>query len=76
MKALGAKNKLSLEDKKNKRLKKWLMTLNKEQKELLTEYCNENSQRDLDIYFHAYERVLRPNLYILADKDVIETEKI
>lgn len=73
---MGAKNKLSLEDKKNKRLKKWLMTLNKEQKELLTEYCNENSQRDLDIYFHAYERVLRPNLYILADKDVIETEKI
>lgn len=73
---MGAKNRLTADEKKNKRLMRWLMSLTKEQKELLTEYCNEQSKNDLIGHFYAYERVLRPALYILADSDVIEAEKI
>lgn len=73
---MGAKNKLTAEEKKNKRLMKWLMSLNKEQKELLTEYCNEQSKDDIVAHFYAYERVLRPALYTLADNDILEAEKI
>ncbi|MFR1378861.1 MAG: hypothetical protein ACLSTJ_07875 [Clostridium neonatale] len=73
---MGAKNKLTAEEKKNKRLMKWLMSLNREQKQLLTEYCNEQSKSDIVAHFYAYERVLRPALYALANNDIIETEKI
>lgn len=73
---MGAKNRLTADEKKNKRLMRWLMSLTKEQKELLTEYCNEQSKNDLIGHFYAYERVLRPALYTLADSDVIEAEKI
>ena len=60
---MGVKNKLSAEDKKNKRLAKWLRSLDKDQRMLLTEYCIEQSQSDLQAYFNTYERVLRPALY-------------
>lgn len=73
---MGAKNKLTAEEKKNKRLMKWLMSLNREQKQLLTEYCNEQSKSDIVAHFYAYERVLRPALYTLANNDIIEAEKI
>lgn len=73
---MGAKNKLTAEEKKNRRLMKWLMSLSKEQKELLTEYCNEQSKSDIVAHFYAYERVLRPALYTLADNDILEAEKI
>lgn len=73
---MGAKNKLTAEEKKNKRLMKWLMSLNREQKQLLTEYCNEQSKSDIVAHFYAYERVLRPALYTLSDNDIIEAEKI
>ena len=73
---MGAKNKFTAEEKKNRRLMKWLMSLNKEQKELLTEYCNEQSKDDIVAHFYAYERVLRPALYTLADNDILEAEKI
>lgn len=73
---MGAKNKLTTEEKKNKRLMKWLMSLNREQKQLLTEYCNEQSKSDIVAHFYAYERVLRPALYTLADNDILEAEKI
>lgn len=73
---MGAKNKLTAEEKKNKRLMKWLMSLNREQKQLLTEYCNEQSKSDIVAHFYAYERVLRPALYSLANNDIIEAEKI
>ena len=52
------------------------MTLNREQKQLLTEYCNEQSKSDIVAHFYAYERVLRPALYTLADNDILEAEKI
>lgn len=67
---------LDYEGKKNRRLGRWLASLNKEQRELLTEYCVSQSESDLVIQFQAYERVLRPALYTLADNDVIEAEKI
>lgn len=73
---MGAKNKLTAEEKKNRRLMKWLMSLNREQKELLTEYCNEQSKSDIVAHFYAYERVLRPALYKLVDNDILEAEKI
>lgn len=73
---MGAKNKLTAEEKKNRRLMKWLISLNREQKELLTEYCNEQSKSDIVAHFYAYERVLRPALYTLADNDILEAEKI
>lgn len=73
---MGVKNRLTVEEKKNKRLMKWLMTLSKEQRQLLSEYCNEQSKNDLVGHFYAYERVLRPALYTLADSNVIEAEKI
>lgn len=73
---MGAKNKLTAEEKKNRRLMKWLMSLNKEQKELLTEYCNEQSKNDIVAHFYAYERVLRPALYSLVNDNILETEKI
>lgn len=73
---MGAKNKLTAEEKKNKRLMKWLMSLNREQKQLLTEYCNEQSKSDIVAHFYAYERVLRPALYTLTDNDILEAEKI
>lgn len=72
---MGAKNKLTAEEKKNRRLMKWLMSLNKEQKELLTEYCNEKSKNDIVAHFYAYERVLRPELYSLVNNNILETEK-
>ena len=67
---------LNSEGKKNRRLGKWLASLNKEQRELLSEYCLNQSQSDLALQFKAYEMVLRPALYTLADNDVIEAEKI
>ena len=73
---MGVKNKLTFEEKKNRRLMKWLMTLNREQKELLTEYCNEQSKSDIVAHFYAYERVLRPVLYSLVNNDILEAEKI
>lgn len=73
---MGSKNKLTAEEKKNRRLMKWLMSLNKEQKELLTEYCNEQSKNDIVAHFYAYERVLRPALYSLVNDNILETEKI
>lgn len=73
---MGAKNRLTADEKKNKRLMKWLMTLTREQKDLLAEYCNEQSKNDLIGHFYAYERVLRPALYTLADSNIIEAEKI
>lgn len=76
MNSLGVKNRLTADEKKNKRLMRWLMSLTREQRELLTEYCNEQSKNDLVGHFYAYERVLRPALYTLADSDVIEAEKI
>ena len=51
------------------------MSLNKEQKELLTEYCNEKSKNDIVAHFYAYERVLRPELYSLVNNNILETEK-
>jgi hypothetical protein len=74
--SLGAKNRLTADEKKNKRLMRWLMSLTRDQKELLAEYCNEQSKNDLIGHFYAYERVLRPALYTLTDSDVIEAEKI
>lgn len=71
---MGVKNKLSAEDKKNKRLAKWLMSLNRDQRMLLTEYCVAQSESDLQAYFNAYERVLRPALYKIFG-DELEGEK-
>lgn len=66
---------IDAEGKKNRRLEKWLRALNKEQRELLTEYSITQSELDLTIQFQAYERVLRPALNALVD-DVIEAEEI
>lgn len=78
VKALGSKIKpvMDYEGKKNRRLGKWLATLSKDQRQLLTEYCVIQTESDLILQFQAYERVLRPALYTLADNDVIEAEKI
>lgn len=75
---MGSKIKqvVDYEGKKNRRLGKWLATLSKDQRQLLTEYCVIQTESDLILQFQAYERVLRPALYTLADNDVIETEKI
>lgn len=75
---MGSKIKpvVNYEGKKNRRLGKWLATLSKDQRQLLTEYCVIQTESDLILQFQAYERVLRPALYTLADNDVIETEKI
>lgn len=62
--------------KKNRRLGRWLTSLSKDQRQLLTEYNLMQSEADLVLQFQAYERVLRPALYTLADNDVIEAEKI
>lgn len=75
---MGSKIKpvVNYEGKKNRRLGKWLATLSKDQRQLLTEYCVIQTESDLILQFQAYERVLRPALYTLADNDVIEAEKI
>ncbi len=75
---MGSKIKpvMDYEGKKNRRLGKWLATLSKDQRQLLTEYCVIQTESDLILQFQAYERVLRPALYTLADNDVIEAEKI
>lgn len=75
---MGSKIKpvVNYEGKKNRRLGKWIATLSKDQRQLLTEYCVIQTESDLILQFQAYERVLRPALYTLADNDVIEAEKI
>lgn len=75
---MGSKIKqvVDYEGKKNRRLGKWLATLSKDQRQLLTEYCVIQTESDLILQFQAYGRVLRPALYKLADNDVIEAEKI
>lgn len=62
------------EQKKNKRLARWLLKLNTEQRQLLTEYCIESSRSDIMAYEQAYDRVLRPLLQDVFD-DEIEAEK-
>jgi hypothetical protein len=62
-------------DRTNNKLKKWLKGLDRNQQNLLTEYCMEQSRSDLMGYFNAYERVIRPVLFDVT-KDINETEKI
>lgn len=47
------------EERKEQKLFKWLMSLNKEQKNLLTEYCTETIKSDILAFGQAFERVLR-----------------
>lgn len=71
---MGKKNKLSALDKQNKRLKKWLMSLTKEQKEFLLEYCTERERADIEAQCLVYDRVLRTSIYDMY-KDVLVAEE-
>lgn len=51
------------EERKIKKLSKWLNGLNRDQKALLAEYCKEKSREDLIVYMNAMETVLRPYIY-------------
>lgn len=62
------------EDRKNQKLAKWLMKLDRDQRQLLTEYCMESSKSDILAYCEAYERVLRPELQEVFN-DEIKAEK-
>ena len=50
-------------ERKTNRLSKWLLSLTKEQKEFLTEYCNDYARADLYAFGYAWEMVLRPKIY-------------
>lgn len=63
------------EDRTNNKLIKWLKGLSTDQRNLLAEYCMEQSKSDLMGYFNAYERVIRPVLFDVI-QDINETEKI
>lgn len=62
------------EERKNKKLFKWLMSLNREQKMLLTEYCTEATKSDILAFGQAFERVLRVEFQKLFN-DEIEAEE-
>ena len=55
--------------KKIKRLTKWLMKLNNEQRECLEEYCREASKNDILAFGQAFERVLRVKFQELFDNE-------
>lgn len=63
------------EERKNKKLFKWLMSLNREQKMLLTEYCTEATKSDILAFGQAFERVLRVNFQEMFE-DELEAEKL
>lgn len=50
-------------ERKTSRLSKWLLGLTKEQKEFLTQYCNDYARADLYAFGYAWEMVLRPKIY-------------
>lgn len=62
------------EDRKNSKLMSWLNSLNREQKQLMSEFCLEQSRLDLMAYCDAYERVLRPYIYEISE-DELQGEK-
>lgn len=47
------------EQKRLKKFTKWLMKMNKDQREFLEEYCKEASKNDILAFGQAFERVLR-----------------
>lgn len=62
--------------KKMKKLSNWLLKLNKEQRELLSDYCIEATKSDIIALQEAYIRVLRPLLHEGTDGDIETAEKI
>lgn len=57
------------ENRKNEKLFKWLMLLNREQRNLLTEYCIETTKSDILAFGQAFERVLRVSLQDLFEDE-------
>lgn len=58
-------------ERKTSRLSKWLLGLTKEQKEFLTEYCNDYAKADLYAFGYAWEMVLRPKIYEKALNELL-----
>ena len=63
------------EERKNTKLAKWLLKLNSDQRQLLTEYCIESTKSDILAFGQAYERVLRVNFQEMFE-DELEAEKL
>ena len=63
------------EERKNTKLAKWLLKLNSDQRQLLTEYCIESTKSDILAFGQAYERVLRVNFQDMFE-DELEAEKL
>ena len=62
------------EERKNTKLAKWLLKLNSDQRQLLTEYCIESTKSDILAFGLAFERVLRVNFQEMFE-DELEAEK-
>lgn len=63
------------EERKNTKLAKWLLKLNSDQRQLLTEYCIESTKSDILAFGQAFERVLRVNFQEMFE-DELEAEKL
>ena len=63
------------EERRNTKLAKWLLKLNSDQRQLLTEYCIESTKSDILAFGQAYERVLRVNFQEMFE-DELEAEKL
>ena len=63
------------EERKNTKLAKWLLKLNSDQRQLLTEYCIESTKSDILAFGRAFERVLRVNFQEMFE-DELEAEKL
>ena len=63
------------EERKNTKLAKWLLKLNSDQRQLLTEYCIESTKSDILAFGLAFERVLRVNFQEMFE-DELEAEKL
>ena len=63
------------EERKNTKLAKWLLKLNSDQRQLLTEYCIESTKSDILAFGQAFERVLRVNFQEMFE-DEQEAEKL
>ena len=63
------------ETRKNQKLTKWLLKLDSDQRQLLTEYCIESTKSDILAFGRAFERVLRVRFQQDIFNDELEAEE-
>ena len=63
------------ETRKNQKLTKWLLKLDSDQRQLLTEYCIESTKSDILAFGRAFDRVLRVRFQQDIFNDELEAEE-